>query len=162
MTSNALPVLAERRNLALPEMEQYAAQLAGVAQSGDVITLRGDLGAGKTAFARAFITRLTPSATEVTSPTFTLMQSYDVMLASGQPELLWHLDLYRLEEEGEADALGLEELERHIMLIEWPERIGRRLPVHRLEVAIEFGRDDTTRSLAISGNDAWRKRLSLL
>ena len=157
-------VLARFENVTPEKMDHIAERIALVCLPGDVITLRGDLGAGKTSFARAFIRSITPApeVAEVTSPTFNLMQSYEVMLATGARDILWHLDLYRLEGESEADALGMEELEKHIMLIEWPEIIEKRLPRQRLDINIDFGRNDNERSLIIAANGTWPKRLASL
>ncbi len=153
--------LCEFHALTLEELETLARKLALLLAPGDTITLRGDLGAGKTSFARALICAVAPGKPEVTSPTFTLMQSYDVVLASG-PETLWHLDLYRLESATEAEALGLEELWPHVVLIEWPEILGDGLPTERLDIALGFGDSENTRHLTFGGNDAWRQRLGTL
>ena len=82
------------------ETERFAAELAAAVPPGTVIALEGDLGAGKTAFARGFARGL--GITEpVTSPTFTILQSYE-----GGRLPLWHFDLYRLEDESEMDEIG--------------------------------------------------------
>lgn len=155
------PEIYARPNLTLQAMQDVARAIARVIKSQDCITLRGDLGTGKTTFARALIEALSAAPVEVTSPTFTLMQSYPVRLADGADETLWHLDLYRLEEPSEADALALPELEAHVMLIEWPEIIDAQLPADRLAITLSHEKDDT-RSLRINGNVAWLRRLSLV
>src|SRR4030095_10715416 len=106
----AMPVLAaESLDRALPDeapTRRRASRVAALARAGDVIGLAGGLGAGKTTFARAFI-RARPggeSAGEVPSPTFTLVQVYEL---PGAP--VWHFDLYRLTRAEEAWELGLEE-----------------------------------------------------
>ena len=157
----ALPHINGISSLSLPEMERYAAQLAEKLQAGDMITLRGELGAGKTALARALIQALNKQAVEVTSPTFNLMQSYDVTLADGRADTLWHLDLYRLEEASEAEMLGLRELEQHVMLIEWPEIIEHTLPSSRLDIMITLG-DGETRNLDLYGNEIWNNRIKAI
>ena len=97
-----------------------ARRLAAVARNGDVIALDGDLGAGKTCFARGFIAALTGQAEEAPSPTFTLVQTYDSARGT-----IWHFDLYRLARADDALELGLEDaLADGITLIEWPERIA--------------------------------------
>ncbi len=149
-----------RAGVMLPKMEQLAQALSYIVQSGDMITLRGDVGAGKTTFARLFIQALAKEAVEVTSPTFNLMQSYDVQLASGIPETVWHLDLYRLEEPEEAEPLGLRELEQHIMLIEWPEIIEHSLPKTRLDISFVIGDAMEQRDMVFSGNEFWQQRLA--
>lgn len=122
--------------LSLPDEAATAAlgaRLAGIARPGDVIALHGDLGAGKTTLARALIRQLAGAETEAPSPTFTLVQTYET------PGLaIWHFDLYRLENPGEARELGLEEAVDGLTLIEWPERLGRDLPRTRLEVRLSF------------------------
>jgi tRNA threonylcarbamoyladenosine biosynthesis protein TsaE len=127
-------------------------RLALVARPGDVIALIGDLGAGKTTLARALIRKLMGPETEAPSPTFTLVQTYP---AVGLP--IWHFDLYRLENPGEARELGLEEAVDGLALIEWPERLGRYLPGARLEVQLSFG--GTGRIARLVDLDDWSKRL---
>jgi tRNA threonylcarbamoyl adenosine modification protein YjeE len=104
------------------------ADLALLTGPGDVITLSGDLGAGKTAAARAMIRYLADDdALEVPSPTFTLAQGYDL------PSLaLVHADLYRIADASELEEIGLAPLpEGAVVLIEWPERAGGLLPADR-------------------------------
>ncbi len=123
--------------LDLPDDDATAAlgaRLGAAARPGDVIALYGDLGAGKTTLARGLIRRLAGATTEAPSPTFTLVQTYQ-----GQSFPIWHFDLYRLNEPGEARELGLEEAVDGLALIEWPERLGRDLPHARLEVRLSFG-----------------------
>ena len=110
------------------------ARLGAAARAGDVIALVGDLGAGKTTLARGLIRHLTGPETEAPSPTFTLVQTYQ-----GPAFSIWHFDLYRLENPGEARELGMEEAVDGLALIEWPERLGRDLPAQRLEVQLSFG-----------------------
>jgi tRNA threonylcarbamoyladenosine biosynthesis protein TsaE len=133
----------------------FAARLAAVVATGDIIALKGDLGAGKTSFARAFI-HARGSGEEVPSPTFTLVQVYDV-----PPTAIWHFDLYRLNSPGEAWELGIEDaFSEAISLIEWPERLGTLLPRHRLEITLLFGdRPDTRRAVLDAGED-WQQRLA--
>jgi len=116
------------------ETAELAAQLASQLKSGDVVTLSGGLGAGKTTFARALIRALSPDVGEVPSPTFTLVQTYET------PRFpVWHFDLYRLAER-EIDILELgweEALRSGVTLVEWPDRLGRLLPKKRIEIIIE-------------------------
>jgi N-acetylmuramate 1-kinase len=108
------------------------ADLALLIGPGDVITLSGDLGAGKTAAARALIRYLAADDTlEVPSPTFTLAQSYDL------PSLpLIHADLYRINDASELEEIGLSPLpEGTVALIEWPERAAEALPDDRIDIA---------------------------
>ncbi|GEC15595.1 tRNA (adenosine(37)-N6)-threonylcarbamoyltransferase complex ATPase subunit type 1 TsaE [Nitrobacter winogradskyi] len=109
------------------------ADLALLIGPGDVITLSGDLGAGKTAAARALIRYLAGDDTiEVPSPTFTLAQHYDL-----PPYPLLHADLYRISGPGELEEIGLAPLpEDAVVLIEWPERAAAGLPDDRIDIAI--------------------------
>jgi tRNA threonylcarbamoyladenosine biosynthesis protein TsaE len=135
--------------------EALAARLAAVARPGDVIALQGELGAGKTCFARAFI-RARGGDEDVPSPTFTLVQTYD--LPDGR---VWHFDLYRLRVAEEAWELGIEEaFEEGISLIEWPERLGMLLPRRRLLVALDFAATSSARRVALSGDGEWATRLA--
>ena len=109
------------------------ADLALLLGLGDVITLSGDLGAGKTAAARAMIRYLADDDTmEVPSATFTLAQHYDL-----PPYPLLHADLYRISGPGELEEIGLAPLpEDAVVLIEWPERAAGGLPADRIDIAI--------------------------
>src|SRR5437764_2715480 len=113
---------------------QLMADLALLTVAGDVVTLSGDLGAGKTAAARAMIRYLADDdALEVPSPTFTLAQSYDL------PSFpLLHADLYRISDPCELEEIGLSPLpEGTVALIEWPERAGNELPPDRIDIAFD-------------------------
>lgn len=127
-------------------------RLALAVRPGDVIALYGDLGAGKTTLARALIRKLAGPDTEAPSPTFTLVQTY-----AGPDFPIWHFDLYRLEDPGEARELGLEEAVDGLALIEWPERLGRYLPGARLEVQLSF--DGSGRIARLVDLDDWSTRL---
>jgi hypothetical protein len=122
--------------LALPNETATAhlmADLALLIGPGDVITLSGDLGAGKTAAARAMIRYLAgDEAVEVPSPTFTLAQTYDL-----PPFPLVHADLYRVNDPLELEEIGLSPLpEGAVALIEWPERAPGALPADRIDIAL--------------------------
>ena len=123
-------------SLALPNETATAhlmADLALLIGPGDVITLSGDLGAGKTAAARAMIRYLAgDEAVEVPSPTFTLAQTYDL-----PPFPLVHADLYRVNDPLELEEIGLSPLpEGTVALIEWPERAPDALPADRIDIAL--------------------------
>ncbi|MHC2566745.1 tRNA (adenosine(37)-N6)-threonylcarbamoyltransferase complex ATPase subunit type 1 TsaE [Bradyrhizobium liaoningense] len=112
---------------------QLMADLALLVGPGDVITLTGDLGAGKTAAARSLIRYLAGDETlEVPSPTFTLVQGYEL-----PPFPVMHADLYRVEDEGELEEIGLSPLpEATLVLIEWPERAPSAMPEDRIDIAL--------------------------
>ncbi len=135
-----------------------AAALAKQCRPGDCLMLRGDLGAGKTTFARGFI-RALGNAEEVVSPTFTLVQTY---LTTGGT--VWHFDLYRLQNRAELEEIGLDEaLREGIVLIEWPELAEGRLPQATLDIRLSMGKHPGERTLTMTGPAAaWRDRLSVL
>jgi tRNA threonylcarbamoyladenosine biosynthesis protein TsaE len=134
-----------------------AARLAAVAAVGDVLALRGELGAGKTSFARAFI-RARGGTGPVPSPTFTLAQLYD--LPSGA---VWHFDFYRLKRPEEAWELGIEDaFAEGISLIEWPERAEAVLPADRLEITLRQGPTADARRAELAGGPGWAARLTAL
>jgi tRNA threonylcarbamoyl adenosine modification protein YjeE len=126
------------------------ADIAGLIEPGDLITLSGDLGAGKTAFARAFIRHVADDETiEVPSPTFTLMQSYDLARFP-----IVHADLYRLGNPGELDELGFDDApDTAVTLLEWPDRAGGQLPPDRLDIALTLSppEGETFRHAEITG-----------
>ena len=126
------------------------ADLALLIGPGDVITLSGDLGAGKTAAARAMIRYLAGDETvEVPSPTFTLAQSYDL-----PPFPLVHADLYRINDPLELEEIGLSPLpEATVALIEWPERAPAALPQDRIDIALNHrpALGSTARAAEITG-----------
>ena len=126
------------------------ADLALLIGPGDVITLSGDLGAGKTAAARAMIRYLAGDDTlEVPSPTFTLAQTYDL-----PPFPLVHADLYRVNDPVELEEIGLSPLpEGTVALIEWPERAAAALPADRIDIALNHrpALGSTARAAEITG-----------
>ena len=126
------------------------ADLALLVSPGDVITLSGDLGAGKTAAARAMIRYLAGDpALEVPSPTFTLAQSYE------QPFPIVHADLYRINDASELEEIGLSPLpEGTLALIEWPERAPDALPDNRIDIAFSHrpALGSTARAAEITGH----------
>lgn len=135
-----------------------AARLAALASPGDVFALEGEVGAGKTVFARGFIAARLTAETEVPSPTFTLVQIYD---HPGLPSI-WHFDLYRLSDPTDAYDLDIETaFATGISLVEWPERLGALLPPRALTIRIAVGSKPDERHIALLPRDpAWRSRLS--
>ena len=127
-------------------------RLAGTLRAGDVIALSGELGAGKTTLARAILRALGHEG-DVPSPTFTLVQTYPDL-----PLPVAHADLYRLGAPDEAEALGLDDwLEDGVLLVEWPERLGRRLWHDRLWLRLE-GAGGPDRRLTWDAAAAWEGR----
>lgn len=138
-------------------LHQLAAQLAPLLVAGDVVCLKGGLGAGKTSFSRGLIAVLAGEAVEVPSPTFTLVQAYEGLVPP-----IWHLDLYRLTRERDILELGWEEGRRFAaLLVEWPERLGGFLPADRLEIDISFAENAPTgRIVTLSAFGAgWQSRI---
>jgi tRNA threonylcarbamoyladenosine biosynthesis protein TsaE len=109
------------------------AALAGVVRAGDVITLAGPLGVGKTAFARGFLAALGHEG-EVPSPSFAIVQPYDDI----DPPV-WHVDLYRIEDPSELEELGLDSASDAVLMVEWPERAGGNLWPEALTLSLQFG-----------------------
>lgn len=131
-----------------------AASLATLARSGDVFALSGELGTGKTVFARAFLRALGVDE-DVPSPTFTLVQVYET--AAGP---VYHFDLYRLERPEDAFELGIEDaFADAISLIEWPDRLGGLMPSRRLDVALAYAAEPAGRHVTLTGHGDWPDRL---
>ena len=131
---------------------ELAARLAAVAEPGDLVCLVGDLGAGKTQFAKGFAAGL--GVTDVVnSPTFVLMTEYDGRLP------VFHLDLYRLADAADALAGGLidERQGTGVALVEWAERLGPALPLARLDVLID-GTGDEPRTIRLRALDSRHRR----
>ena len=114
---------------------RFGARLAAVARPGDVITLSGPLGVGKTALARGFIGALGHEG-DVPSPSFAIVQPYE-----GLDLPVWHVDLYRIEEPTEIDELGLDSAADAILLVEWPERAGAAAWREALALSLDFAQD---------------------
>lgn len=136
----------------LAATQALAARIAAVAHKGDAILLEGELGAGKTEFARAFLRAATGEPTlEVPSPTFTLVQSYDTHIGT-----VHHFDLWRLAGPEGLAELGWDEARDDIVLVEWPDRLGPLRPTDGLTVALRVA-DTDSRTAVVSG---WEGRLS--
>ncbi|HZZ62214.1 MAG TPA: tRNA (adenosine(37)-N6)-threonylcarbamoyltransferase complex ATPase subunit type 1 TsaE [Roseiarcus sp.] len=140
-------------------MLSFAAAQAAWLKPGDFVALSGELGAGKTTFARGLIRALVEAPDiETPSPTFTLMQIYDAPV--GQ---VVHADFYRLRSPLELENIGWEEaIAGAIAIVEWPERVAAALPSERIEVNIRFDltRGPDFRVLELRGFGAMRKRLA--
>jgi tRNA threonylcarbamoyladenosine biosynthesis protein TsaE len=138
------------------ETQKLAANLAKLCVVSDVILLYGEVGAGKTTFARGFIQELVGDGEEIVSPTFTLVQVY---IASGETQI-YHCDFYRLKYAEELQELGLDEaFERAITLIEWGELIENTLP-DALRITLTISGD--VRNIELKGSGKWQKLLNNL
>ncbi|MBO9452445.1 tRNA (adenosine(37)-N6)-threonylcarbamoyltransferase complex ATPase subunit type 1 TsaE [Tropicibacter sp. R16_0] len=139
---------------------ELAHWLAPQLRAGDCVLLSGEIGSGKTFFARNLIQSVLAHPEDVPSPTFTLVQIYDT--AEGE---IWHSDLYRLTSVDEVEELGLiEAFETSICLVEWPDKLGDLAPHDAL--SMHFAADplhDTRRKLTLNWNDPkWDTRLDPL
>lgn len=146
----------------LDALAALAAAIAAEARAGDLIALAGSMGAGKTTFARKFLDARAsmagaPPPAEVPSPTFTLAQLYEI----GADDI-WHFDLYRIKGPEECGELGFDEaLDRGIVLVEWPDRLGPLLPADRLDLELALAGGDA-RTAALTGHGDWGDRIPAL
>ena len=131
---------------------ELGAALGAVLRMGDVVALRGGLGAGKTTLVRGLIEALMGEGTDVPSPTYTLVQTYD---AAAFP--IWHFDLYRLETPDDVYELGWDETQEGAALIEWPDKAGKHLPAWRLDLMLEMSGTGRRAVLEPQGAD-WQTR----
>ena len=131
--------------------ERLAAEVASLARPGDAILLSGPLGAGKTAFARAFLREASGNPDlEVPSPTFTLVQSYATRLG-----IVHHFDLWRLSGPADLAELGWDSAREGVILVEWPDRLGHLSPPEALNVTL-YSTGETSRVAELRG---WKERL---
>lgn len=150
--------VTESRILALPDeaaTARLAQAVARLARAGDAILLAGSYGAGKTAFARAFLRAATGNPDLIVpSPSFTLVQTY--ALRDGVE--VWHYDLWRVAGADELAELGWDEARAGIALVEWPERLGGLAPADALTIALApVAGDPEARVATLSG---WPDRLA--
>ncbi|SEK74229.1 tRNA threonylcarbamoyladenosine biosynthesis protein TsaE [Roseovarius nanhaiticus] len=134
-----------------------AARLGAMLSPGDTVLLTGDIGAGKTHFARCLIQSLLLLPEDVPSPTFTLVQTYEA-----RPGAIWHADLYRLTDPNDVSELGLTEaFEGAICLVEWPDRLGDLAPENALSLEITNGPIADARVLTFRGQgETWAQKLA--
>lgn len=153
MASISIPNLSEADSASLAELVAFALT------PGDVLALEGDLGAGKTTFARALIAALSEGRQiEIPSPTFTLVQTY----ATDRFEVA-HFDLYRLSSPDELLELGLDHaLKQGVAIIEWPERGGNLVPESRFTLKLEDGESEFVRNATLAADSTRAARLSRL
>ncbi len=143
-----LPPLAPVSGLALDESElrEWGIRFGEAAEAPLVVTLSGELGAGKTTLAQAICSGY--GVTEaVTSPTYALVHEY-----SSPSSAVFHIDLYRLESEAQLTNIGWDEIVNGdaLVLVEWPERAGARLPPH-VPIALEYDPGDPSRRILLAG-----------
>ncbi len=139
------------------ETADLAARLGAELQPGDIVLLEGEIGTGKTHFARSLIQSLMVVPEDVPSPTFTLVQAYDT--PSGE---IWHCDLYRLSVVEEIEELGLTEaFDTAICLIEWPDKLRLLTPTTALTLHLETDPNSMeTRQLTLIWSDPkWPQKL---
>jgi len=161
MLTNASAAIGFTRTLTSERATQkLAADVANMLEPGDFIALAGDLGAGKTTFVRAVIAYLAgDAAIEVPSPTFTLVQSYEL------PRFTFvHADLYRLAGAGELAELGLDDVEDAVVAMEWPDRAGSELPADRIDITftVSLKGDEEHRVAHLAGHGAAAARVDRL
>ncbi len=144
------PSLHRLPNLAATQA--LAETLAPRLHAGDVLALRGDLGVGKTSFAR-FLLRKLGVVEEVPSPTFTLLQTYTTVSF-----LVYHYDFYRIKNPLEIEELGWDEAcASGLVMAEWPERVEAFLPPSHVELRFVL-EPDGQRHVALRGHGLWRER----
>ncbi len=141
----------------LKATEQFGRTLGSLAQPGDIITLEGDLGAGKTTLTQ-FIGQglMVPEECYITSPTFSLLHEYPGRLP------LYHMDLYRLAGEEEIEELGFEDFlyGQGLTVIEWPERLGTLMPEERLHIELLFQGEEGRKIVLTAIGESWLSRLA--
>jgi tRNA threonylcarbamoyladenosine biosynthesis protein TsaE len=146
---HVVPPLAEKGHLVLNEEElrDWGRELGRASAPPLLITLTGDLGAGKTTLAQAICEGY--GVTEpVTSPTYALVHRY-----SAPRSAVYHVDLYRLDDPLQLTNIGWDDIlsERALVIVEWPERAGWRMPADHLPIDIDYAADDPDKRLLLAG-----------
>jgi tRNA threonylcarbamoyladenosine biosynthesis protein TsaE len=131
--------------------EALGKQIAGLLRPGDVIALSGPLGVGKTALARGILAGLGHEG-DAPSPSFAIVQPYEAL----DPPV-WHVDLYRIEQAGELDELGLDAAADAVTIVEWPERAGEDAFPQALLLSLDFAQGNA-RSLTADVPPPWESR----
>jgi len=141
------------------ELAKLAAWTSLILKKGDTVHLNGDLGAGKTTFARALIRHLSEnSIDEIPSPTFALLQHYETARVD-----IYHFDLYRLSDPDEAFEIGLDDAAINgVSLIEWPERLENHVGPDYLDIRLEEAQASEERHVTLTGHGMWRERIARL
>ena len=139
----------------LLETKALAIRIRENLQNGDIVLLKGEIGAGKSHFARSLIQAAMDKVEDVPSPTITLVQTYDTIVGS-----IWHADLYRLSDQSEVFELGLiDAFGNDIVLIEWPDRLGYLEPQDALTVELVILENDKREVIFSTSSCMWEARL---
>ena len=138
----------------LDHLNQISKKISKNLENGDCIFLIGEIGVGKTTFTRYLINNLQNQKglkeTEVLSPTFNLLYEYEI-----KDLKIMHYDLYRIKKAKELDHLGIfSENKKTVKIIEWPDLIKTPL-TNKLEIHLEYGKNDNERKMRIKGSDKW-------
>ena len=137
------------------ETKALALRIRENLQNGDIVLLKGEIGAGKSHFARSLIQAAMDKVEDVPSPTFTLVQTYDTLVGS-----IWHADLYRLSDQSEVFELGLiDAFGNDIVLIEWPDRLGHLEPKDALTIELVILENDKREVIFSTSSCVWEARL---
>jgi tRNA threonylcarbamoyladenosine biosynthesis protein TsaE len=143
--------------LTLQHTETLGTVLGGIAEPGDIITLAGTLGAGKTALTQSIGRGLgLDQRIYITSPTFALLHEYEGRIP------LYHMDLYRLGSEEEIESLGFTEYfyGPGLAVIEWPERLGNLMPTERLHIELVISGEVSRIANLIAHGELWQKKVA--
>jgi tRNA threonylcarbamoyl adenosine modification protein YjeE len=147
--SHVVPEEAPHGHLALDERElrQWGVKLGMECQPPLIISLTGDLGAGKTTLAQSICAGY-GVVESVTSPTYALVHRYDAPKSQ-----VVHIDLYRLDNESQLTNIGWEEImsENALVIVEWPERAGNRMPADHLHIDLQYAPGDESRRVLLAG-----------
>lgn len=133
------------------DTHRLGARIAAGLRPGDVITLSGPLGVGKTALARGILRALGHEG-DVPSPSFAIVQPYETLVPP-----VWHVDLYRVEDSSELDELGLDSTGNGALIVEWPDRAGEAAFSQALQLTMNFA-PDGARSLTAQVPPSWERR----
>ena len=141
----------------LEDTNALAQRMANAITAPAVILLEGEIGAGKSAFARAFIRAAGVTEQDIPSPTFTLVQTYET-----PNHEIWHSDLYRLTHTDEVEELGLlAAFETAICLVEWPDKLGEDTPENALHIAFREAGTETSREITLtSAHPNWANQIA--
>lgn len=145
------PTLSTSRSVA--ETEAIAGELARTLHGGQCLALHGDLGAGKTQFVRGLVRGLGGNPRAVSSPTFVLLNVYDI--PRGEIRKVFHLDAYRTHGAEDFESIGFTELLEQtdgVVVVEWPERIAALLPADTLHVRINPGDSADERTIELGAS----------